>query len=106
MKLISPHTLISVLVRDQEEALHFYTNILGLEKRSDITFGPGLRLLTVAPRGQQKPEIALARPEVAWHGETRVQELLSHIGRELPSVFVTEDCRRDYELLQARGVWF
>lgn len=106
MKLISQHTLISVLVRDQEEALHFYTDILKLEKRRDVIFGPGLRLLTVAPEGQHKPEIALARPDVAWHGEARVQELLSHIGRGLPGIFVTENCRRGYEQLQARGVWF
>jgi catechol 2,3-dioxygenase-like lactoylglutathione lyase family enzyme len=106
MKLISLHALVSVLVRDQEEALHFYTEMLGLEKRSDITFGPGLRLLTVASQGQEKPEIALACPDVTLHGEMRVQELLGHIGEGAPRIFVTENCRRDYEQLQARGVAF
>ncbi len=106
MKLISQHALISVLVKDQDEALRFYTDVLGLEKRHDMTFGPGLRLLTVASQGQQKPEIALAHPDVTWHGEERVRELLGHIGQGAPGIFVTENCRRDYEQLQARGVWF
>ncbi|HZR38950.1 MAG TPA: VOC family protein [Ktedonobacteraceae bacterium] len=106
MKLVSQHTVISILVKDQEEALRFYTEKLGLEKRSDHTFGPGLRLLTVAPTGQQKPEIALAKPDVSWHGEERVRELMTHIGQGAPWLFVTDDCRKEYEMLLARGVTF
>ena len=59
MKKITPLAIISILVEDQDEALRFYTEQLGLEKRADVTYGPGLRWLTVAPKGQQKPEIAL-----------------------------------------------
>ena len=75
MKLISPHAVISILVRDQDEALHFYTEVLGLEKRSDIVYGPGLRLLTVAPGGQRKPELQLACPDKAMPGEQRIKEI-------------------------------
>ena len=57
MKLKTQLALVSVLVNDQDEALHFYTEKLGLEKRMDVTFGPGLRLVTVASRGLKKPEI-------------------------------------------------
>ena len=39
MKLISHHAVISVLVKDQDEAIRFYTDILGLEMRGDTTFG-------------------------------------------------------------------
>jgi predicted enzyme related to lactoylglutathione lyase len=106
MKLKTQLALVSVLVNDQDEALHFYTEKLGLEKRMDITFGPGLRLVTVASRGLKKPEIALARPDATLHGLDRIQELMAHSIQEKPWIFVTDDCRKTYELLQARGVRF
>jgi len=106
MKLISQHAVISILVRDQEEALCFYTQKLGLEKRRDITYGPGMRLLTVAPKGQQKPELALAKPDVSLSGEERVKELLEHIGQKVASIFVTDNCCHEYERLIACGVSF
>jgi predicted enzyme related to lactoylglutathione lyase len=106
MRLITQHTVISVLVPDQDEALRFYTEQLGMEKRTDITYAPGMRLLTVALYGQHKPEIALAHPEPSLHGEERVRELMSAIGHASPWLFVTDNCRAEYEQLQARGVKF
>jgi predicted enzyme related to lactoylglutathione lyase len=106
MKLITPLTIVSILVKDQDEALAFYTQKLGLEKRNDTTFGPGLRFVTVASRGQQKPEIALAKPDITLHGEERVQELMAQVGQGIPWIFYTDDCRKTYENLLARGVRF
>ena len=106
MKLIAQHAVISILVPDQDEALRFYTEQLGLEKRTDIVYAPGMRLLTVALRGQQKPEIALAHPEPSLHGEERVRELMSGIGHASPWVFATDNCRAEYERLRVRGVKF
>jgi catechol 2,3-dioxygenase-like lactoylglutathione lyase family enzyme len=106
MKLKTQLALVSVLVDDQDEALHFYTEKLGLEKRMDVTFSPGLRLVTVASRGQKKPEIALARPDTVLHGPECIQELRAQSGREKPWIFVTDDCHKTYELLLARGVRF
>jgi catechol 2,3-dioxygenase-like lactoylglutathione lyase family enzyme len=34
---------VTILVRDYDEALKFYTEVLGFEKRSDEKFGPGAR---------------------------------------------------------------
>ncbi|GLV57066.1 hypothetical protein KDH_39040 [Dictyobacter sp. S3.2.2.5] len=106
MKLISPHTIISILVNDQDEALRFYIDMLGLEKRSDIIFGPNLRLLTVAPEGQQKPELALAKPDVPLYGEAYINELRGHQERKLASIFVTDNCQQEYAQLSERGVTF
>lgn len=106
MKLNTHLAVISILVADQDEALHFYIEKLGLEKRVDIEFGPGLRLLTVAPKGQKKPEIALAKPDIGLHGQERVQELMTQIGQGLPWVFDTNDCHKTYERLLARGIKF
>ncbi|HLI87843.1 MAG TPA: VOC family protein [Ktedonobacteraceae bacterium] len=106
MKLVTQLTLISVLVQDQDEALHFYSEKLGLEKRTDTIFGPGLRLLTVALPGQQRPEIALAKPDAARHGEQGIGEVKERAGRRPPWIFSTEDCHKTYEILRARGVKF
>lgn len=106
MKLKTQLAMISILVRDQDEALSFYTEKLGLEKRVDVTFGPGLRLLTVAPRGQKKPEIALAKPDSTQHNAGRVNEPMEHVGQGTPWIFNTNDCCKTYKLLLARGVKF
>lgn len=99
-------SVVSVFVRDQDEALRFYTEKLGLEKRADRTYGPGMRWLTVAPKGQKTPEIALARPDVTLHGEEQANALLAYIGRGTIWIFDIEDCRETYRTLLARGVTF
>ena len=106
MKVITPLAVISVLVKDQDEALAFYTEKLGLEKRTDIIYAPGLRWLTVAPKGQRKPELALARPSVSWHSEEYIREVMERIRQGPLWVFDTEDCRKSYEELLTRGVKF
>ena len=48
-------------VHDQDEALAFYTDKVGMEVRSDATLPeiPGFRWLTIAPRGQEDVAITL-----------------------------------------------
>lgn len=106
MKVLTHLAVVSLLVRDQDEALRFYTEKLGLEKRADVQYGPGLRWLTVAAKGQYKPQIALAKPDVALHGESRTLELMERIGQGASCIFDTEDCHKTYELLRRRGVSF
>lgn len=98
--------MVSVFVKDQDEALAFYTEKLGLEKRADVTYGPGLRLVTVAPQGQRKPEIALAKPDETLHSVERIHEIMARIGRRVHYMFDTDDCHGMYETLCARGVKF
>lgn len=98
--------MVSVLVNDQDEALQFYTEKLGLEKRIDITYGPGMRWVTVAPKGQRKPEIALAKPDVRLHNAASLKELKERTGHGLAWMFDTDNCRQSYETLRARGVTF
>src|SRR5688572_15580793 len=43
---------VAVLVSDQDKALDFYTNVIGLEKRGDYPTPDGPRFLTVGVRGQ------------------------------------------------------
>ncbi len=52
---------VIVPVADQDRALKFYTEALGLEKRVDAPFGDGNRWIEVAPAGADTP-IAICPP--------------------------------------------
>lgn len=97
---------VTILVRDQEEALRFYVDKVGFEKRDDELFGPGIRWLTVAPPGQQEVEIVLQKPDPAMHGEEQAEAMLALVGKMPTWSFGTDDCRDAYETLSARGVKF
>jgi predicted enzyme related to lactoylglutathione lyase len=104
--MITRLAIVTILVRDQDEALRYYTDLLGFEKRADETFGPGVRWVTVAPAGQQEVEIALQKPEPALHGEELARKLMERVGQGTTWSFTTDDCRATYEELEARGVQF
>jgi predicted enzyme related to lactoylglutathione lyase len=96
---------VTVLVRDYDEALRFYTEVLEFEKRSDQAFGPGARWVTVAAPGQDV-QIILQKPEPAMHGEEAARKMTERIGQNPTWVIATEDCRKTYELYSSRGVQF
>jgi len=104
--MITQLARVTILVRDQDEALRFYTEKLGFEKRADVAFGPAMRWLTVAPRGQQGVEIVLQKPEPAMHGEEDARRMLEVVGRNPTWVFACDDCRATYAELRGRGVEF
>ena len=100
-----------VRVHDQDEALAFYTEKLGMEVRSDVTL-PELgdfRWLTVGPPGQEDFSIVLmAIPgEPVMDGQTagEVKNLMSK-GFAGTVFLSTDDVRGDYEELKGRGVEF
>lgn len=97
---------VTLVVHDQEEALRFYTETLGFEKRADVQFGPGARWLTVAPPQQHELEIVLQQPSAAMHGQERAEELLAGIGKSPTWVLNTTDCHGDYARLLEHDVRF
>ena len=52
---------VIIPVDDQDRAVQFYTDTLGLEKRVDLPFGDGNRWVEVAPAGAETP-IAICPP--------------------------------------------
>ncbi len=107
MKKITQLAIIPILVADQDEALRFFTEKLELEKRADMMYGPGLRWLTVAPKGQKKPEIALAKPDLSLPGiQNNGGERVGRLSQYITCVFATDDCYKTYHTLLARGVTF
>lgn len=100
-----------VWVHDQEEALAFYTQKLGMEVRADVSFPEmgDFRWLTVGPVGQDDISIVL----MAIPGEPMLNDETAGQIRDLMAkgfagtVFLTtDDCRASYEELKARGVEF
>jgi catechol 2,3-dioxygenase-like lactoylglutathione lyase family enzyme len=61
MNLTVSHTF--VIVDDQEAALRFYRDVLGLQVRIDAALGD-MRWLTVGPKSQPELEIGLVPPEM------------------------------------------
>src|SRR5215208_1456812 len=53
--------VVCIPVSDQEQAIEFYVERLGLEKRADVPFGNGYRWVEVAPAGSATT-IAIAPP--------------------------------------------
>jgi predicted enzyme related to lactoylglutathione lyase len=87
---------VTVLVKDQDQALAFYTEKLGFEKREDER-DASFRWLTVAPPGQKDVTIALLKAQ---------SEQFPQVGQGTLWVFYADDCRREYEALKGRGVRF
>jgi catechol 2,3-dioxygenase-like lactoylglutathione lyase family enzyme len=98
-------------VHDQEEALAFYTEKLGMEVRTDVTLAEldNFRWLTVSPPGQEDFSIVLmAIPgEPVMDGATRgqVEDLMAK-GFVSGVFLTTDDCQASYEELKGRGVEF
>jgi uncharacterized glyoxalase superfamily protein PhnB len=100
-----------VLVTDQDEALDFYTNKLGMQVRADVTMPEmgGFRWLVVGPSDQPDLGIVLmAVPDESIVDAESVGQLRSLLAKGVGStVFLTtDDCRAAYEELAARGVEF
>lgn len=102
---------MQVWVHDQDEALDFYTRKLGMEVRADAT-APELgdfRWLTVGPVGQPDISIVLMSipgpPMMDKETGDAVRDLMSK-GAGATIFLTTDDCRKSYEELSARGVEF
>jgi uncharacterized glyoxalase superfamily protein PhnB len=98
-------------VHDQDEALAFYTEKLGMEVRADVTVPEmgNFRWLTVGPAGQ--PDIAIVL--MAIMGPPLMDEDTTQQVRDLMAkgfagtlFLTTDDVHAAYEELKARGVEF
>jgi catechol 2,3-dioxygenase-like lactoylglutathione lyase family enzyme len=100
--------LSSIYVLDQDQALDFYVGKLGLEVTTDADLG-FMRWLTVSVPGDSGRELFLERPGPPLHDDDtaeQVRELVSKGAGGGWIGFRTDDCRRTYEELVARGVEF
>jgi catechol 2,3-dioxygenase-like lactoylglutathione lyase family enzyme len=111
MTMLTSLTNVNVWVHDQDEALAFYTEKLGMELRNDVTVPEmgNFRWLTVGVPGQ--PDVALTLMAVpgppVFDEETREQiKALMAKGAAGGLFFATDNCQASYEELKSRGVEF
>lgn len=102
---------VQLWVHDQDEALAFYTEKLGMEVRSDVTMPEmgNFRWLTVSP--PQQPDLAIvlmAIPGPPVMDPATAQDVRGLMAKGFAgTVFLTtDDVRASYEELKGRGVEF
>ena len=97
-------THVTLPVKDQQEAMEWYTEKLGWKVVANMPF-PGddsNRWITIAPSGQAEIEVVLELP--AWGPPDGLEERTARIGKAPGFVIVTDDCRGEVERLRSRGV--
>jgi catechol 2,3-dioxygenase-like lactoylglutathione lyase family enzyme len=109
--MLTQLTTVQVWVHDQDEALAFYTQKLGLELRDDVTVPElgNFRWLTVGVPGQDDVAIALMAvpgpPVFDEETQKQIQALMAK-GAATGLFFATDDVHKTYEELKGRGVEF
>src|SRR4051794_32514215 len=108
--MISKLSHISIYVLDQESAYDFYVNKLGFEVKTDAKMDNGFRWLTVCPKeqGDEHFEIVLMATDSPMADPKDMEMLRGLIKKGVmgAGVFFTDDCRKTYEELKAKGVHF
>jgi catechol 2,3-dioxygenase-like lactoylglutathione lyase family enzyme len=108
--MLTQLTHVQVWVHDQDEALAFYTEKLGMELREDVTVPElgNFRWLSIGIPGQDVSITLMAIPgPPVFEEETReqIQKLLAK-GASGGLFFATDDVQKSYDELKARGVEF
>src|ERR1700761_1067374 len=93
----------SLYVDDQEQALRFYTEVLGLTKKTDFSQGPYRWLTVASPEEPNGTELQLAlnnNPAAQTYQQAIFQQNQPAI------MFFTDDVKADYERIKAHGAEF
>jgi len=93
----------SLFVDDQNKALRFYTEVLGLAKKNDFSQGPYRWLTVTSPEEPNGTELQLAlnnNPAAKAYQEATFQQ------GQPAFMFFTDDIKGDYERIKARGAEF
>jgi catechol 2,3-dioxygenase-like lactoylglutathione lyase family enzyme len=95
--------LTSVLVDDQDKALHFYTQVLGFQKKTEVPLGEHRWLTVVSPADPDGTELLL-EPDAHPAAKPFKAALVSD-GIPFTS-FAVDDVHEEFERLRALGVAF
>lgn len=99
--------VVGIYVRDQDEALEFYTGKVGFRKHTDVKNGE-YRWLTVQHPEQPSFQLGLFRPGPPIHDAATAEALHALVAKgAMPAlVLVVNDCRAEYQRMKAVGVEF
>ncbi len=93
---------VTIVVKDYDEAIEYYTRVLGFNLLEDTDMGNGKRWVLVAPAGTKGTSILLAR--------AATEEQRNHVGNQTGGrVFMflfTDDFKGDYIKMKEKGVKF
>lgn len=115
--MIKAITHFSLIVLDIDEALKFYTEKFGFVVRENESH-EGFRWVTVSPKGQEDLQMVLmlacddeaAENNCCGHCENEDEcdagDMTDVIGRQGVFCLSTDDCKKTYAELQAKGVEF
>jgi len=95
--MITKVSTVSLFVNDQDAAKAFYTEKLGLEVHDDEAWGPGMRWLSVAPKGAET-EVILYKPDSNWEHYKQV------VGKSQALTFEVKGLDEFVAGLKAKGV--
>jgi len=93
---------ISLLVRDYDEAVAYYTQKLGFVLLEDTDLGAGKRWVRIAPRSGAETSLLLARAT----DERQTARIGDQMGGRVGFFLHTDDFRRDHAAMSAQGVKF
>ncbi len=106
--MINRLSVTGIWVKDQNEALRFYTEKLGFEIRADVTNGD-YRWISVGLKSQPDLEIGLSALKpggLLTEDDAQMLTKLVESGKLGHGVWKTDDCQKTYEDLKAKGVEF
>ena len=92
---------VTLVVRDYDEAIAWFTGLLGFDLVEDAPLGNGKRWVTVRPRGGGCA-LVLARAS----GDAQAASIGNQTGGRVGFFLHTDDFARDHAAWSARGVRF
>jgi catechol 2,3-dioxygenase-like lactoylglutathione lyase family enzyme len=93
---------VTLVVRDYDEAIAWYTQALGFDLLEDTALGGGKRWVRVAPKGPAATALLLACAD----GETQRARIGDPAGGRVAFFLHTDDFKRDFDAMTVRGVHF
>lgn len=105
--MITNISLISVWVKDIDESLAFYTEVLGFQAKDDLQLGPDFRWCTVVHPDQPELQVHLTTPSKPLSDDLIAAMQRAQESGGLPGIGLNVDnCQATYEELSAKGVEF
>jgi catechol 2,3-dioxygenase-like lactoylglutathione lyase family enzyme len=93
---------VTLLVRDYDEAIAWFTNVLGFDLVEDAPLGGGKRWVVVAPERGAGCRLLLARAD----GPEQTARIGDQTGGRVAFFLTTDNFSRDHALLLGRGAEF
>jgi catechol 2,3-dioxygenase-like lactoylglutathione lyase family enzyme len=100
--MLTKIAFVTLLVRNYDEAIDFYVGKIGFELLSNDTYGNGSRWVTLTPSKVSGTAVVMVEADTPGKAERVGTQAADHVFL----VVHTDDCRRDYEAMRARGVSF